>query len=375
MSLFGKKKEEKNYLGVDIGGSSVKMVELKNNKGRAQLLTFGYLERSTKSTKESLLDNPTEMAEAIKKVAERAKVTSKDVVTALPASAVFSTILNLNEVTPKDVNSIKKMTLAVEGEAKKVLPLPIEEMVLDWKVLNPEAFKVISAEEDDSDIPTMVPKSVQVLLTAAAKSLVKQYIDIFKKAGMNLLSLETESFAMARTLVGKDKSPVVIIDIGAANTDIMVVDNGLPVMQRSVDVGGYNLSVALSEAMGITLDQAEQFKRDLGNYDGPIDVENIVPPIIERILQPIVNEVKFLLQFFHEQSGNEQKRIDRIILSGGTAKIMNIDEYFTNIFNIRAFPGDPFARVIYADDLRPLLDNIGSRLAVAVGLAMREIDK
>jgi len=368
MGLFSKESKEKNFLGIDIGGSSVKLVELKALQGRPLLVTYGYLERSTKSTKESLLDRPDDMAQAIKRVAEKAKTHSKDATTALPASAVFTTVLKLTDITEKDLSSIKKVTASIEAEAKKVLPLPVEEMVLDWKVLKIPK-KNVDGETVQKD------RSVEVLLTAASKEVVKKYIEIFKKAGLNLLSLETESFAMTRALLGKDSSPIIIVDMGAANTDITLVDNGLPYFERTVDVGGYNITKNLSDTMGISLDQAEQFKRDLGSYKDKLPEGKLLPPSIEKVLAPVINEVKYIMQFFSQQPGNEDKKIDRIILSGGTARLFNAAEYFTQVFNIRAFPGDPWARLVYPEELKPVLDNIGSRLAVSIGLAMREIEK
>lgn len=369
MALFGKKETQKNYLGVDIGGSSIKMVELTNNKGRAQLVTYGYLERSTKLTKESLLEKPGEMAEAIRRVVEKSKIKSKEATTALPANAVFSTILYLEGITDKDLTSIKKVQAAVESEAKKVLPLPIEEMVLDWKVINSADSKAIPETSSNN-----INGNVQVLLTAAAKNVVRRYIEIFQKAGLNLLSLETESFAMARALIGKDRSTVIIVDVGAANTDITLVDNALPILERTVDVGGYNITQTLANTMGLSIEQAEQFKRDLAGHTGKTPNQSL-PPVIEQVLAPIINEIKYLMQFFHQQPGMAEKRIDRLILSGGTAKLFGIADYFTQIFNIRTFSGDPWARMIYPDDLRSVLENVGSRLTVAIGLAMREIDK
>ena len=365
MGLFSKP-EEKKYLGIDIGGSSVKMVELSNVKGRAQLETYGFLERSIKVVGENLLDKPDEMAEAIKRVAERAKVTSRDAVAALPASAVFNTILNLTGLTKRDLAAMKRVTSAVEGEAHKVLPMPLEDMVLDWKIINGQT----GTEKPDDKV-----KNVQILLNAAAKSLVKKYIEIFKQAGFNLLSLETEAFGMSRSLVGKDTGTVLVVDIGAANTDIFIMDKMIPVLTRTVDTGGYKITKAFSDTLGITLEQAEQFKRDLESYRERLPDGKLVPDLVDLILTPIVKEVKYLIEFFGQQSGNEGKKIERIILSGGTAKIFNLPEYFTGIFNIRTFLGNPWARIIYPEELRPALDNCGSRLAVAIGLALREIDK
>lgn len=367
MALFGKEGGPKNYLGVDIGGSSVKLVELANNRGRAQLVTYGYLERSLDGKGKRLLEDTNYLAKAIKKVVKEANIKTKDAVTAIPAASVFSTILNIPEITERDLANEKKVTAVVQQEAKKVLPMPVEEMVLDWKVIN---YKAGAEAKPDAKL-----KNVQVLLTAAPKTLVQQYIEIFKKADLNLVSLETESFGLARALVGKDKSTVVVIDIGASDTDIIIVDNMVPYMDRSVKVGGYQLTEAVNKAMDLTMAQAEQFKRDLAKYSGTLPEGKYLPPALEAVLQPIVNEVQYLFDFFKKQAGNENKKIDRIVLAGGNAMMFNLPNYFSEIFDQRVFLGNPFARVIYSEDLQPLIDQVGPRLAVAVGLAMREIEK
>ena len=367
MGLFSKS-QPNSYLGVDIGGSSIKMVELESNQGRAQLVTYGYLERSLKSAEESLLNNPEEMAAAIKRVAQQAKVRTNTAITALPASAVFSTAISLPEINRKDLSSTKKITEAVEIEAAKVLPLPIDEMVLDWKVLGENNI-------DKQATPDGKIKNLQILLTAAARSLIQKYVEIFKRANFNLLSLETESFAIARALVGKDKSTVMVVDIGAANTDIAIVDNAVPYIERTVNVGGFAISQLLAKNLNINLEQAEQFKRDLAAYSDSLSPGQVLPPVIEQAIMPIVNEIRYLIDFFNQQPGNEAKRLDRIILSGGTARLFNMPEYFTGVFNVRTFLGDPWARVVYKDELQPILEQLGSRLAVSIGLAMREIEK
>lgn len=365
MGILSKDKKSAGILGVDIGGSSIKIVELESNKGRSQLITYGYLERSLKTAQDSLLENPEEMAKSLKKVASAAKVKTKNAVTALPASAVFTTILNLPDMKRKDLNSTKIVTKAVEEEAKKVLPMKLEEMILDWKILGDN-----NLDESEEQV-----SGIQILLTAAAKNLVQKFVGIFKKADMNLLSLETESFALSRALVGKDASSVIIVDIGSSNTDIVVVDNTVPYIERSVSTGGYDITSVLSKNMKISLEQAEQFKRDLANYNQALPQGKLLPEVIEKAITPIVNEVKYLFDFYSKQSGKKDKRIDRIILSGGTAKIFNMPQYFTEKFNVRTFLGDPWARVIFPEELKPVLNAIGSRLAVSIGLAMREIEK
>ena len=371
MGLFTPSKGgEANFLGVDIGGSSIKMVELANNNGRAQLVTYGFLERSLAGSNAKLIDQPDKTAELLRRVAEKSRVVTKRAITALPAPAVFNAIISLPEILRKDLASTKKVTAAVEWEAKKVLPLPLEEMILDWKVLGSES--VLGAAGKGGGEEKI--KNLQVLLTGAAKEVVQKYIEIFKKAGLNLISLETESFALARSMVGKDKSTVLLVDIGAVNTDISVIENAIPLLNRSVSVGGLEITNGIAKILNVPVEQAEQFKRDLENNTQNLGQGEVLPDVVKRPMQAILNEVQYTINFYLEQPDNKNKKIERIILSGGTASLFNLPKYFTEALNIRTFIGNPWARVIYPEELQPVLESVGSRLATAIGLAMRDIE-
>lgn len=371
MGLFSSTNKDANFLGVDIGGSSIKVVELANNNGRAQLVTYGYLERSLVEGKAKLIDDPTKTAEMIKQVVLKSKVVTKRAVTALPASAVYSSIIGLPEITRKDLASPKKVTAAVEWEAKKVLPMPIEQMVLDWKVLGAEdEFK----DERGKPAPDKI-KNLQVLLTGASKDVVQKFIQIFKKADLELLSLETEGFALARSMVGKDKSTVILVDIGAVNSDISIIENTVPLVNRTVGVGGLHISKAIAQSANMSIEQAEQFKRDLAGQGKDVPVSELLPGVVQRVIQSIIDEIEYTMNFYLEQPDNKDKRISKIVLSGGSANLVRLSDFITEKLNIRTFVGNPWARIIYPQDLEPILQEIGPRMASAIGLAMRDIEK
>ena len=254
----------------------------------------------------------------------------------------------------------------MEWEAKKVLPLPLEEMILDWKVIGDD--KILK----DPKIETF--SNLQVLLTGAAKEVVQKYIEIFKKADLELISLETEAFALARALVGKDKATVILVDIGAVNTDISIVENAIPLLNRSVSVGGLSISEQITKTLNVTLEQGEQFKRDLAGNSELLGGGDILPELIQRPIQAIIDEIEYTINFYLEQPDNKDKRIERIVLSGGTANLFNLPKYFSDKLGIRTFIGNPWARVIYPEDLQPVLEEVGPRLATAIGLAMRDIE-
>lgn len=372
-----------SYLGIDFDSSSVKVVELKNESGRPRLVTYGYFDQEIDQAKIDDQEDYLKTAKLIKQVCHQAKTTTTKTVSALPAFSVFSSILNL-PVMPK-----KELASAIEWEAKKIIPLPIEEMILDWKVL--EGFsenQLVNDQEKEGEEeeintddlkkrsflkitpPKKGKKYIKILLTAAPKDLVKKYIAIFKAAGLNLLSLDTEPFALIRSLVGNDKSTIMILDIGSVVTNISIVINGIPILNRSIDIGGLTITKAIANSLNVSLARAEQFKYDIGMNPAQIG-QGSVPKTIETTLTPIIDEIKYSLNLYKNQG---QKNIEKIILTGGSCLLLNLPDYLSQILDLKVYRGDPWARVIYSQELKPVLDEIGPRFSVAIGLAMRNIE-
>lgn len=369
MFLFSSSK--KSYLGVDIGTGSIKIVELSNFKGKAKLETYGYIEMVSDILKSNTPQDKNKIVDALKKLKERSGVKSVKCVAALPTFSVFSSIISLPSLNRKDLAS------AIKWEAKKYIPLPIEEMILDWKVLDEkeEISEAEPAKEEGLKLslfksPTSKKKFVKILITAAPKNLVSRYLEIFKAAGLKILSLETEAFALARCLIGHDQSNVMIVDIGSVTTDICIIEKGIPILNRSLDTGGATITKAIAASLNINLERAEQFKRDYGLSLNNNETDLGIPKIIEESLAPIFNEVKYIFDLYQKQGEN---KIEKIILAGGSVFLPNLAEYFSNLFGLKVFIGNAWERIIYPLDLKPVLEEVGSRMAVAIGLALREI--
>jgi type IV pilus assembly protein PilM len=209
------------------------------------------------------------------------------------------------------------------------------------------------------------------LLTAAPKNLVPRYIGIMKAAGLELVSLETESFAIERSLVGNDSAPVLIVDIGAIATDITVILDKVPILNRSIDVGGNTLTQAIQKSLGVNSSRAEQFKRDFGLLKPEEQTSSVgIPASLEFVLHSILNEIRYIINLYQT---HDPRPMEKIILSGGTAYVPGLTDYLSQQLNMKVFVGDPWARVVYPVDLKPVLQEIGPRFSIAVGLAMREI--
>ncbi len=404
MKLFS---SHSSYLGVDIGSAGIKVVELKNENGRPRLVTYGFAEEPVDIVHNTSQRMQDKIVTLLTKICQEAKTTSKKTIAALPSFSVFSSIISLPPMNKKE------LAQAIYWQAKKFVPLPLEEMTLDWKLLasdvaaigkqdkNPKTSSSPPAgikpdQQGHKDISqshlgqTGVPspsspdvssisekhsenskrdsaKDLKVLIAAAPKKLVIRYVNVFKEAGLELLSLETENFALERSLVGGDKAPVMIVDIGAITSDISIVENGIPLLSRSVDSGGEAITRAIINSMQVDKKRAEQFKRDIGFLPG----RGNLPKVIESAIGPIINEIKYCFDLY--ASHQSSQGIEKIVLTGGCAFLPNITEYLSKLLNIKVFIGDPWARVIYPVELKSVLDELAPRFSVAVGLAMREI--
>ncbi|OIP55697.1 hypothetical protein COU24_01230 [Candidatus Kuenenbacteria bacterium CG10_big_fil_rev_8_21_14_0_10_39_14] len=402
MDLFSKK----SYLGVDLGTSAIKMVELQNKGGRAVLVTYGYVEQSTDIIRASSVEMENKIVAIIKSIYHNSRMNSKRVIAALPSFSVFSSIISLPRMNKKD------LAQAVKWEAKKFIPLPIEEMTLDWKIASSQfelkkklkqkaveeekaasqeinhknnsvneagdkqAFSFAGLFRKDKKETTELAQekkekgdNLKVLLTAAPKKIVERFIRIFKAADLELLSLETEAFALERSLVAGDPAPIMIIDIGAVSSDVTIIDNSIPILTRSIDVGGSAITKAVMTSLNVDLSRAEQFKRDIGfSVLGPSDL----PDIIKSTLNPIINEVKYSLDIYLSQSKHNMS-LEKIILTGGSAWLPELVSYLSKLLDVKVIIGDPWDKIVYPLELKPVLSELGPRFAVAVGLAMREI--
>lgn len=363
MGLFGGK--PKSYLGIDIGTSGIKMAEIEREGGRPRLFTYAYVERGPEELSVNYLEQPEQTAELLKKMIKRSKARSNLIISGLPGSAVFSSVITVPATSGKELQA------SIEAQAAKLIPMPIEEVILDWKPYMATGEMAGEAQKG-KEAEISKTKTKQIILTAAAKSMVKKYIDIFKKADLKLSSLETEAFALIRSLVGRDKSIIAILDVGAVRTNVIIVSNGVPVMSRSIALGGVNFTKNIAAMMSLDLSIAEQFKRDSKSITALFG-NGQIPKTLEQFYVPIGNEVRYSFNLFSGQN-KEPRKVEKLILTGGSAVLPQLAAFLTNLLGINAYIGDPFARVLTHEDLRPVLNDIAPRFAVSIGLAMREFE-
>ena len=343
-------------LGVDIGTTNIKMVELSSSGNEISLENYGvletysYLERPNAAIQSSYFKIVEEITgDLVKKLLSTLKPKTRRSVISLP---IFSSFVTVFEVPFQEEKEISR---AIPFEAKKYIPLPLEELTIDWAIIGePEAAaKNVGAK---------------ILLIAIPKELIQRYQKIAKESGLDAVAFELESVALGRSLVGQEKSPVLILDIGSQSSNLAVIDNGYLVSNESLTTAGAEITHILAQGLGISKERAEEFKRVKGFNVTPQEAEvvNLMLPIIDYF----GSEISRAMNIYKERTGRD---IKKVLLAGGTANLPGLDGYLSQALNLDAKKAWPFNHISYQQFLEPLLKEIGPSLSVATGLALREM--
>ncbi len=332
----------KSKLGIDIGTSSIKVAQLKKEQeaGAYRLETYGIVNVSSELGQKVGVDVIAQTAEILRQLLARTGATTKKVVASLPNNTVFISVVEMPALSEKELKS------AIEWEARRYIPLPLEEVTLSWSLL--------------SEPP--VNNKTKVLLTAVPTSVIDNYLQMFKIAGLEPQALEIEALAMIRSLVGSRKDSILLVDIGARNTSLNLVDKGFLRVSRNLALGGDTITQSISQSLKISLGRAEQFKKDLG-LSGEMEQ---IPQAMRHVLDTIKSEISQLMKIY-ESSG---KMIDEIIFSGAGAYLPGLANYFSDL-NLRVSLGDPLQFVDFDPTVRAHLSQNALGLSVAIGLAIR----
>ncbi len=361
MALFSKK--EVHVLGVDIGAGGVKMVELIKSGKRPRLFTYGYADADAPiihmagESEEEEKKAIALQAARLKKVYKAANAQASSASASIPVSHVFSVMVRVPE------GEKAQMQAAAQAQAAKLLPYKPEEMVLDTRIMDERIADMAGDNIKGA-------KTREVLVVATLRKIVERYTAIFTQAGVALESLETEAFALIRSLVGTDPSTIMLVDIGSERTNFFMIERGIPRTQRSIELGGKTFTKYIQDILQLEPMQADQVKKDLSRSPNPA-AQKIVREILDRSLEPIIKEIEYGFMLFSEQIQRENTRPEKIILTGGSSGIPQLPMMLEDYFKIKTYIGDPWARTIYPQQLKPVLDSFGPRFSVALGLALR----
>jgi len=364
-NAFNSNKSKDEALGIDIGSSAIKVVQLKKKGGKAILETYGVLALGPygKADIGAVTNLQTEdIARALLDVIKESNVTTKSAVIAIPSlsSLIFTLTLpgNISE------GQIAKI---VPIEARKYIPVPISEVALDWFVIPQEAESFETDDVNKTNTQAAAQSKIEVLVVAIHNDTLSKYQDILKKTDLHSDSFEMEIFSNIRSSFNHDLAPVLLVDFGASKTKVSIVEAGIVRVFHVVNRGSHDISKNISQSMGITFEEAEKLKREVG-LDARINpkVENITRLSIDYIFSDINSIV-----LAYEKKYN--KNVSKIILVGGGSLLRGLLDSAKENFKIEVVYSNPFSKTEAPAFLAPILEISGPEFAVAVGLALRQL--
>jgi type IV pilus assembly protein PilM len=362
--VFNSDGKSDSALGIDIGSSAIKIVQLKKKDGKAILETYGAI--SLGPYAESDIGSITNLKSDILSIAltdlmKESNVTVKTGAMAIPSSSSLIFTLTLpNNINEEDLPSV------IPIEARKYIPVPMNEVTLDWTIIpnEVESYKDganPSAPKDTKDI------KLEVLVIAIHNEIIERYREILTKTKIHSDSFEMEVFGSIRSSFGHELTPVLLIDFGASKTKISIIEGGVVHVFHVVNRGSSDITRNISQSMGVVFSEAEKLKYSVGlDKQKNTQVADIVLSSIDYIFSDIKNVV-----FTFEKRYN--KNVSKVVLTGGGSLLTGLLEKAQESFNTEVILADPFQRTEAPAFLLPILKTSGPEFSVAVGLALRQL--
>lgn len=359
-SIFGKKKS-KSVIGIDIGSSSLKVVQLRREGETAVLETYGELSLGPYAGGEvgQATNLPADkIAETLKDLLRESNVTTNDSGVSIPFSRSLLRLITL----PRRDDPNEQRTM-VELEARKYIPVPVSEVQLDWFIV-PDPIPEGQKQSD----------KMRVLLVAVHNDELKLLQNVVEGANLAATFFEIEIFSTIRSVVNEPVKPVLILDIGASATKVYVVEHGVIAFSHNIPQGGQDVTRTIATAANLSLEQAELKKKELG-FAPPVNLHGEAPyerSTIEIIFSRIFEEARRALA---QYEATNQKAVSSLVLTGGGGVTKELSTYAKEFFAIPVELADPFAKAQTPPFMRPVLTEIGPEFAVAFGLALRKLDE
>jgi len=359
--VFSKKTE--SVVGIDVGSSFLKVVQLKKRGGKAVLETYGELALGpyANAAVGQATSLPAEkVAEALKDLFREANVTGTKFALSIPLG---SSLLSLMEMPMLPDKELARM---IPIEARKYIPVPIGEVTMDWWIVPKEASAHGAA---DADREKGVRK-LEVLVVAVHNEVIEKYKTISQTANLNNPIYELEVFAMSRSSFGSRGYTTMIIDMGAATTKIAIVEYGIIRSQHIVNSGGQSITLAIAQSLGVSAERGEELKRATGILGGEGEEKGASEAAL-LTLEHIFSEANRVLLNYERKQG---KAIRNVVLTGGGALLKGLHNFVRERVETEVSFADPFAKVEAPAFLSPVLRDAGPEFTVAIGLALRMLE-
>lgn len=356
------KKDNKSVLGIDIGSSSIKVVQLKKNGDKALLETYGELSLGPYagvSVGQSTNLNVEKIIEAMNDLLSEKEVaiTTKVCGMAIPFKASLLSVIKMPEVGQKELETM------VPIEARKYIPVPISEVALDWSII-----PKLQSEDEDKQTNDSNVKTIDILLAAIHNNKINEYQDIVTRTGIDARFFEIEVFSSLRSVMPDVNKPMMIFDMGSSTTKLYIINRGLVYSSHIINKGSQDITSNIARILDIPINDAEIMKRNIGmgKTSEGVDLSEAAMVVSEYIF---TEANRFLFNFQQKTKQN----IKSVVLIGGGSALKGFKEIAQSNFKVDVISGNPFEKVEAPAFLEEVLSSTGPEFAVAVGVALRAI--
>ena len=347
MAIFG---SDANYVGLDIGTTAIRAVQLRGGNVPKSIVTYGALQVDSNIMRSDSNDAQQQIGQLIQQLLTDINVTSREVHVGLPSSEVFTSVVDLPRVDAKDrENSIK-------FQVEQFLPTSLSESTVDWVVLGP------SPVDQNKD---------EVLLVSAVNKNTEARLSLLESVGLEVVSIEADSVGLVRSLIPPTfTGAAMLLDFGAHSTDLIIVYNGAPRLVRSLPIGGENLVKSAMTNLNVDESQARQFINKFGVSKDKL--EGQLYRAIEGNINSLLEEINKSIKFFSNRYGNVQ--IEKVVVNGGASQLPEFPNFLLGELNIGIEIGNPWQNISYPNTIQANLMSSAASFGVATGLALRSGD-
>lgn len=354
-----------SVIAIDVGSSAVKLIQIKKEKGRILLETYGELATGPYAN--------LSIGQATVLPVDKLSLLVKDLVKESNADAKFGgmaiplkTSLIFNMKIPAAVSGMAKLDTVVPLEARKYIPVPIEEVALDWWVIPQSA----SLDDDGKKESLIQTGQTEILAAAVHREVMEEAKNLSESTGLELDFFEIETFGAIRSSLHNDLSAKVILDLGASSTKMTIIDYGVIRLSHTIGKGAQDITTAISRSLSVPFAKAEEIKRKVGLLyrEGEDDVRTTISPIVEYIFS---EANRIVLQYQQEK----RRAVEEIILVGGGANLEGLLDVARKMIDVPVSVGKPFDKVGAPAFLDETLAQAGPSFAVVIGTALRALSQ
>jgi len=334
-----------DFFGLDIGTTAIRLVQLQGNYPKT-LVKYAYVPIDPKLSLSDAKGDQLKIAQIVLDLCSQAKMTTKNVVVGLPSRRIFTTLVDLDKVSAKELEK------TIMFQADSLIPTPIGESKIDWAIIG--------------DSPKEASK-IEVLLSSVSNKYIEEKLDSLESVGLNVIAFEPENLAILRALISPGTTtPVLVLDVGSLGTDLIVSVNDAPKLTRSIAVGTQAIIKSAAQNLNIDNDQAQQFIFKFGL--DPTKLDGQLNKAIQGTLESLNSEIDKSIKFFESRYNT---KITKIIVTGGASLIPNFPNTIANTFGVDVEIGNAWHNVSFPESRQNELLAVANQFSVAVGLAGR----